>query len=121
MVRISQTYFGAPPILLTRFYGELRRATSLSNRRHGVNEWIGKDIKRISSAFEPLEGRRDVLGSPNLDWRNPQAESASRRLNFVNLGNGGRIVGALCTRPNSVMNFVVAREAVEPVCEAARV
>src|SRR5262249_1155949 len=58
----------------------------------GSNKWIGEDIKCIRTTFERLEGRRDVVRPPDLDWRNRQAESAARRLNFDQIGNAARII-----------------------------
>ena len=58
----------------------------------GVNKWIGQDIKCIRTTFERIEGRRDVVRSPDLYWRNRQAEGAARRLNFDHIGNAARII-----------------------------
>jgi len=43
----------------------------------------------MKTTFEPLEGRRDVLRSPNFGWDDFEAERAGLRLNPTHLHLGG--------------------------------
>ena len=49
------------------------------------------DIKRVRAALERLEGGRDILGSPDFDCGDLEAERAGRCLNLAHLQHGGGI------------------------------
>ena len=46
------------------------------------------DIKRLRAALERLEGGRDILGSPDFQSGDLEAERAGRRLNLAHLQHG---------------------------------
>src|SRR5271170_5406834 len=62
-------------------------------RAVGGNESIVHDVKCISFGFERLEGRRNILFSPNLVWRDFEAERASSGLSLAALLHGCGIAG----------------------------
>ena len=49
------------------------------------------DIKCIRAALERLEGGRDILGSPDFECGDLEAERAGRCLNLAHLQHGGGI------------------------------
>jgi len=46
---------------------------------------VGRDIKRIRAAIKRLEGRRNILCSPDFECDGLEAERADRRLNLASL------------------------------------
>jgi hypothetical protein len=48
------------------------------------DEWAGADIQRLRTAFERVEGGRDIFGSPDFGDADFDAECASRRLDVAN-------------------------------------
>src|SRR5215472_9319459 len=51
----------------------------------GGNESILRDVKCIRLGLERLEGGTDILRSSNFEWRDFEAERASRSLNLAHL------------------------------------
>ena len=57
-------------------------------RAVGGNERIGHDVKCVRLGLERLEGGSDILRSPDFEWRDFEAERASRGLNLAHLQHG---------------------------------
>jgi hypothetical protein len=57
-------------------------------REIGNNELIDHDVKRIRLALDGLEGRNDILRPPDFEWRDFEAERASRGLGLLHLQHG---------------------------------
>ena len=57
----------------------------------GGYERVGTDIKRLRAALERLEGGRDILGSPDFECSDLEAERAGRCLNLAHIQHGGGI------------------------------
>jgi hypothetical protein len=51
----------------------------------GVYERLAHDIECIGTALERLDGRRDIVRSPDFRWDDFEAKRASRRLNLTHL------------------------------------
>src|SRR6266581_8370223 len=49
---------------------------------HG-REWVANDIQRVRTALEGLEGRRDILGAPDFQYRRLKAKRRGRRLYLI--------------------------------------
>ena len=56
----------------------------------GVHERVDHDIKRVRAPLERLEGGRDILGSPDFDRGDLEAERAGRCLNLTHLQHSRR-------------------------------
>ena len=57
-------------------------------RAVGDNECIAHDVKCVRLGLERLEGGSDILRSPDFEWRDFEAERASRGLNLAHLQHG---------------------------------
>ena len=54
----------------------------------GVNECIAHNVKCVRLCLERLEGGSNILCSPDFEWRDFDAERASRGLNLAHLQHG---------------------------------
>src|SRR5262249_16830920 len=54
-------------------------------RAVGANERIDHDVNCVRLGFKRLEGGSDILRSPDFEWRDVEAERASRGLNLAHL------------------------------------
>jgi hypothetical protein len=54
----------------------------------GGNERSGDDVKCIRLGVERLKGRSNIPGASDFEWRDFDAERASRGLNLVHLEHG---------------------------------
>jgi hypothetical protein len=54
-------------------------------RAVGGNERIDHDVNCVRLGFKRLEGGSDILRSPDFEWRDFEAERASRGLNLAHL------------------------------------
>ena len=57
-------------------------------RAVGGSECIAHDVKCVRLGLERLEGGSDILRSPDFEWRDFEAERASRSLNLAHLQHG---------------------------------
>src|SRR5262245_44886752 len=58
-----------------------------------VQNRIGSNIKRLGATLERLEGRRDILRSPNFESNNIEAKRAGCGLSFAHFQHRGGIAG----------------------------
>ena len=52
-----------------------------------MNECIARNVKCVRVCHERLEGGSNILCSPDFEWRDFDAERATRGLNLVHLQN----------------------------------
>jgi hypothetical protein len=69
----------------------LKKRQSIGANTEGVHEWVGNHIKRIRAALERLEGRGDIVRSPDFQCGGIKAERANRRLSLDHLLHCQRI------------------------------
>src|SRR5262249_39066757 len=54
-----------------------------------VHEWVGQDIHRVDPTLESRERGREILGSPDFERGDVEAEGLGRCLNLADLQDGG--------------------------------